>query len=94
MEDRCVCCGDIIPEGSHICLRCMHDATYPTPKSASNILDVGYVIVDRNNGYILSHNGIYRTRKGAQKECDRINSQLFGYRVVGVKLIIDEGGEL
>lgn len=22
MEDRCICCGDIIPEGRQICYRC------------------------------------------------------------------------
>ena len=22
MEDRCTCCGDIIPEGSHVCPNC------------------------------------------------------------------------
>lgn len=25
MEDRCVVCGDAIPEGSHICGRCRED---------------------------------------------------------------------
>lgn len=23
MEDRCVCCGEIIPEGSWVCPRCL-----------------------------------------------------------------------
>ena len=24
-EDRCVCCGEIIPEGTHVCQNCKHD---------------------------------------------------------------------
>lgn len=25
MEDRCVCCGEIIPEGRMICIKCEND---------------------------------------------------------------------
>lgn len=24
MENRCVCCGEIIPEGIHVCYSCMN----------------------------------------------------------------------
>jgi predicted nucleic acid-binding Zn ribbon protein len=26
-EDRCVCCGDIIPEGQQVCWQCEHEET-------------------------------------------------------------------
>lgn len=26
-EDRCVCCGEIVPEGRQICLNCEHRMT-------------------------------------------------------------------
>lgn len=29
MEDRCVCCGEIIPEGRMICWACERGATPP-----------------------------------------------------------------
>ena len=32
MDNRCISCGDIIPEGSMICWRCAHAATEPTEK--------------------------------------------------------------
>ena len=25
MEDRCVVCGELIPEGGHVCVRCRED---------------------------------------------------------------------
>ena len=27
MENRCVCCGDIIPEGRQVCWNCEHNST-------------------------------------------------------------------
>lgn len=27
MEDRCICCGEIIPEGRQVCKKCEHDAS-------------------------------------------------------------------
>lgn len=26
MENRCVCCGDIIPEGRQVCVNCEYEA--------------------------------------------------------------------
>lgn len=37
MEDRCVCCGEVIPEGRMICLQCEHMA-----------LKVGAILQSRN----------------------------------------------
>jgi hypothetical protein len=25
-EDRCVCCGAVIPEGGHVCIKCLEKA--------------------------------------------------------------------
>ena len=45
MPDRCACCGEIIPEGTMVCIRCMSEAeNRPTRKgegAASDRKSVG-----------------------------------------------------
>ena len=57
-----------------------------------NILETGYVVVNKNNGYFTAHAGLYRTEKGAQKECDYENNRNPNgqWRVVKVNLVIAE----
>lgn len=45
-EDRCVCCGEVIPEGGHVCIQCMAKiqkkgckAVFPTYKKRRKELD-------------------------------------------------------
>lgn len=38
MEDKCVCCGAVIPEGSHCCPNCMVNSIKPVAKYAPGSL--------------------------------------------------------
>ena len=57
-----------------------------------NILDTGYVVVNKDNGYFMANAGLYRTEKGAQKECERMTKYYPNrkYRVVKVNLVVSE----
>lgn len=56
------------------------------------ILDTGYVVINKDNNYFTANAGLYRTKKGAQKECDRANSYYPNrcYKVVKVNLVVVE----
>ena len=56
------------------------------------ILDTGYVVVSKDNRYFMANVGLYRTEKGAQKECDRVSKYYSSreYRVVKVNLVVSE----
>ena len=57
-----------------------------------NILDTGYVVVNKDNGYFMANAGLYRTEKGAQKECEFVDKLYPSrkYRVVKVNLVVEE----
>lgn len=59
-----------------------------------NILDTGYVVMNKDNGYFTANAGLYRTEKGAQKECERMDKFYPSrkYRVVKVNLVVVEDG--
>lgn len=56
------------------------------------ILDTGYVVVSKDNDYFMANRGLYRTEKGAQKECERTSRwcKHKNYRVVKVNLVVTE----
>ena len=56
------------------------------------ILDTAYVVMDKFHNYFTARIGLFRTEKGAKKECERM-SRVFPsreYRVVKVNLVIVE----
>lgn len=56
------------------------------------ILDTGYVVVDKDHHYFMANKGLYRTKRGAQKECERVSQwcKHKNYRVVKVNLVVTE----
>lgn len=56
------------------------------------ILDTGYVVVAEDNKYFMANAGLYRTAKGAQKECERVSNYAKHrcYRVAKVNIVIVE----
>ena len=56
------------------------------------ILETGYVIYNQNtNTYCTANAGLYKTKKGAQKECDRMNNMGYKNRkVIKVNLVVCE----
>ncbi len=63
MEDRCVCCGEIIPEGRMVCMQC--EAGYKT-----NTTNAGEMEIKHNENVLINHVetcGRYFLRKHRRK---------------------------
>lgn len=49
MEDKCICCGAVIPEGSQYCPNCLVNSKEPAPKYAPGSL---VKVVMKERGYV------------------------------------------
>ena len=92
MEDRCVCCGGVIPEGSHLCLRCATSAEdwSSTNDLAPTILHKGYIIVNtktQNLHWPLF--GLYSTYAEAATELAKRSKYWPNLAIAAVQLILD-----
>lgn len=47
MVDRCICCGEIVPEGRQVCPKCYGKRKYKIIEVDKSIKE----LVDQNNGY-------------------------------------------
>ena len=59
INNRCVCCGDIIPEGRLICPQCEDESTYHCIVCGTKIAKPKFIFGGRANGktmMILYHN--------------------------------------
>lgn len=73
-EDRCVCCGEIVPEGTHICYDCQVKANEPNEPNLNqgalqSLEDVESEIpCDMMGGSVWCSEHCH-TNGGAKKEC-------------------------
>lgn len=92
MEDRCVCCGEIIPEGSHLCLKCAaHTKVWPSETDfVLDILHEGYVIINtKNRNLHWPLFGLYPTYAEAAAELAKRSKYWPNLAIARVQLILD-----
>ena len=54
-EERCVCCGEIIPEGRQVCWQCEHEAIgHRCINCDKDIPEPKFVVGGRQNGKIMT----------------------------------------
>ena len=44
MDNRCICCGDVIPEGRIVCWRCEHSQPEPDESKGENTMSKDEII--------------------------------------------------
>ena len=92
MEDRCVCCGEIIPEGTHLCLRCAaHTKDWSsTIDSVPGTLHKGYIIVNTKTPNLhWPLFGLYPTYAEAAAELAKRSKYWPNLAIARVQLILD-----
>ena len=90
MEDRCVCCGEIIPEGTHLCLRCTKGEAPAATEPASTVLHKGYIIINTKNQAVhWPLFGLYSTYEEAAAELAKRSKYWSNLTIAAVQLILD-----